>query len=261
MANVAGNLEALMLAARELIPPVRSGQGAAIDQDGFGPPFVTVTYPNVPTVYAKESIAPGWAYGMILEKSQYEGDYVSNGTTPVEFFVSFGAASNANETLIQYGQELLFPRGARRIFLRASQPYHGVKITWITDRFARKALGSSNIPTISRNWAGDRNFEQLDMTAGVTTVVAFESYTWFSAVISNGSGVVASYDLQWMGNTIDSGNIPAGAMRCISYGPGVGTLAGIMVGHGIVLPAGSVEFYVTAPPAPGGTLMWEWRGL
>lgn len=261
MANVEGNEIALRQVASELFPPVRSGQNALIDQDTFGPPFVTTTETNVSTTYSTTSIAPGWVYGLILEKSEYAGDYVSDNPVPPEFFVSFGTASTANETLIQYGQELLFPRGARRIFLRCSQPNHGVKITWVTDRFARKALSGTSLPTITRTWRGDRNFESLDMAAGVTTVIAFDSYTWFSAVIRNTSAATAAtYTLQWYGITLDTGAIPPSSVRVVSYGPGVGALAAPFVGHGIVLPAGAVEFYVTSPPGVG-IIEWEWRGV
>lgn len=132
MATVEGNLEALMQAANELIPPVRSGQNASKSQDDVGPPFITknVTLSNVYQPNNPNAVAPSWVYGLCV-------DSVSGSATDT-VWVAFGGASSSAETKALPGQVIMFPRGARRVFIRGSSNNLPVTVTWFLDRFADK---------------------------------------------------------------------------------------------------------------------------
>ena len=129
MATIEGNEVALRNVLGAIVPPVRNGQAATVSQDDVGPPFysATVALSTGYTPNAPNTVAPGWVYGLCV-------DNVPDGVT---VYASFGNGSNASETIALAGQVMLFPRGARRVFLRADAAAT-VTVTWFLDRFADK---------------------------------------------------------------------------------------------------------------------------
>lgn len=280
MATIEGNEIALRKVASELMPPVRSGQDARTDQDSAGAPFITCEYrvfdeygpfdPFTQTYQPAQSFAPCWVYGMMLEQSwagvNQSGSNGSGDETP-RYFVSFGTAQKQNEVEITPGKVLMFPRGARRVFIRSNQtlqmhPPATIRVTWVVDRFASIATGGATGPNVSRTWLGDGKVDSITLNNSIGGFTeAFDGYTNLSIYISNGTNGVATYDLNFQGDTLDTANIPAGATRLISYGPGVGTLGAgaILTGHGIVLPFGGLIFDFGFPAPVTGTVVYSWR--
>lgn len=129
MATIEGNEVALRNVLGGIVPPVRNGQSATVSQDDVGPPFysTTVMLSTSYTPNAPNTVAPGWVYGLCV-------DNVADGVT---VYASFGTGSRASETVALAGQVMLFPRGARRVFLRADTASQ-VTVTWFLDRFADK---------------------------------------------------------------------------------------------------------------------------
>ena len=279
MATIEGNEIALRSVASELIPPVRNGQDARTDQDVFGTPFLTVEYviandysiidPSTGLRQYQVSFAPAWVYGFVLEPSwagAAERSTKGAGNEAPKFFAAFGTAQASNEVQIQPGKVLSFPRGARRIYLRSDSPYdvYRVRVTWIVDRFA--TIGNSGADGVAsvRTWFGDGVEDGLSINAqqlAPTVLADLRGYTNACVMISNNSNVALTYELLIQSETIDTGTVPANDFRLISYGPGVGTLAGKMVGHGIVLPNLGTNYFVVYTTAPGtGSINYSWRG-
>lgn len=136
MATVEGNLEALLIAGRELIPRIPAGQDPKLGQDEIGPPFITANY-DVGTTLNTNNWAPKICYGLVVN---YAPGAVSDGSGDL-FWVNFGDVSNStgSRVLVAPGQPLAFPRGARRVFITgASAGTLGLvaSVTWVVDRFA-----------------------------------------------------------------------------------------------------------------------------
>jgi hypothetical protein len=278
MATIEGNEIALRKVASELIPPVRNGQDAQTDQDNFGSPFVTVQYkisndfaiidPTSGTPTYGISFAPSWVYGLVIEPSWGAFNETSRSASGVDaprFFAAFGQASTSNEVELQPGKVLSFPRGARRIYLRTDSPSYNytIRVTWIVDRFASIAnSGADGVSTV-RTWFGDGNLDSVSLnnTQLALTLAQLDGYTNFAAMVVNNTNQVVAYELELLGNVIDTGNVPSTDFRLVSYGPGVGNLAGKMVGHGIVIPNfGSVRFNLSTTVPATGTVETSWRG-
>lgn len=285
MATIEGNEIALRKVAAELVPPVRSGQDARTNQDDFGSPFLTLQYtikddfsiydPNSGVGAAVKSAAPAWVYGLVMEPDWGGADESSEFTVPkgVRFFAAFGSASKQYEVEIQPGKVLSFPRGARRVFLRTNYPaFKTVRVTWIVDRFATIGTSGAEGVDVQRTWVGDRRSKYvaglgkpIQFPGDGTIVDDFSGYTNFGCLIDNQSNQAVTYELRIGGNytLVDSGNVPSGDWRYISYGPGVGNLAGKLVGHGIVLPAsplqGQASFGITNNVNTLGTIYYDWR--
>jgi hypothetical protein len=279
MATIEGNEIALRKVASELIPPVRSGQDARTDQDSFGAPFTTVEYrvfneyaiydPPTGQTFPQQSLAPAWAYGLMLEESNFGSDFSAPtqtlGAIPVRYFAAFGSAQKTNEVELTPGKVLRFPRGARRVFIRSNQTLaqglKTIRVTWILDRFATIATGGSAGPMVVQSWQGDGSLGQLNPATQNDLSLSISPYTFFSLYIQNATNAAYSYDTNVLGDTIDTGNIPAGASRLISYGPGVNNLTGVMQGHGFVIPIQGMMIDVNrSVPNPVGSIIYSWRG-
>lgn len=279
MATIEGNEIALRKVASELVPPVRSGQDARTNQDDFGAPFVTVEYrvfneyavydPPTAQTFPQQSLAPAWVYGMMLEESQFGADFSAPeqalGAIPVRYFAAFGSAQKTNEVELTPGKVLSFPRGARRIFIRSNQTLQQglktIRVTWILDRFATINTGGSAGPMVVQNWCGDGELSQLNPATQNDLHLDISPYTNFSLYIQNNTNAAYTYDTSLLGDTIDSGNIPVGATRLISYGPGVANLAGVQVGHGFIIPIQGLFIDVNrSVPNPVGSIVYAWRG-
>jgi len=254
MATVEGNLEALLDAAEQLVPPVRSGQKANRSQDEVGAPFVTTTI-FVNNLYNTDSAAPGWCYGLLLEPSP-----TGNNSTLVPtidglettFFCSFGSAQAANETILVPGQVFLFPRGARRVFIRSNvaDPYRvACSITWVMDRYATITSGGPGSPVATRNWSGD--YQSITQTGanGISQLIAGATYV--SIGLTNNTNQVVTYKLSFGQNyfDLDTGTLAAGASIMLSYGAGVGNLGNATLGgHGFVMPLQAIFSATCATP-------------
>jgi hypothetical protein len=276
MATIEGNEIALRKVAGELVPPVRSGQDARTDQDTFGSPFVTLDYrvsnqygqydPATASYLPPYTLAPRWVYGMVLEPSwaaNNQSSQESNGQDTPRFFAAFGTAQQSNEVELKPGRVYRFPRGARQVFVRSNQSLpRDIRITWIVDRFATIDTSDVSGPTVTRNWLGDGEVDSFTLNNAVGGfTIPIDGYTHTSFYIQNGTNGPGTYDLQFQGGSLDSGNIPAGAERIISYGPGVGSLGGggVFVGHGIVLPYGGLEMVFGFGAPVTGTVVYSWR--
>lgn len=277
MANVEGNEIALRQVASELFPPVRSGQDARTNQDNFGTPFTTLTYvvndtyeildPITGLGQAGVSFAPSWVYGLLLEPSWgglNETSRSGSGVDAPRYYASFGTTQKTNEVEITPGKVLSFPRGARRVFLRSNTNVPStIRVTWIVDRFASISNSGADGVDTCRTWFGDGTIDTISVVAQpVSQLIAqLDGYTNFCCFLENNLNQPLSYELSLFARTIDSGTVPVGAVRLVSYGPGVGNLAGVMVGHGIVIPAfGSVRFDVSSVAATG-SVAYSWRGV
>ena len=278
MANVEGNEIALRSVAAELIPPVRSGQDARTNQDDFGSPFTTLEYavddtysiidPLTFVAQAGISFAPSWVYGMLLEPSWgglNETSRSGSGVDAPRYYAAFGTNTKKNEVELQPGKVLSFPRGARRIFIRSnSNVPTRIRVTWIVDRFAAISNSGANGVDVSRTWFGDGTIDSVALVAQVLsqTITQLDGYSNYCCFLQNNLNQQVTYELELAGSIIDSGTVNVGATRLVSYGPGVGNLAGAMVGHGIVIPAfGSVRFNVSTAVAATGNLVYSWRGV
>lgn len=143
MGNVEQNAAALRQVAAELRPPVRSGQQASVNQDEAGPPFasrvVDVTNSYDPTNPA--TVAPAWCYGLTVDELPDGGWlFVAFGST-VPGSIAPGGSPTGPEVTLQAGQSIVFPRGARRVFLRSDVP-QAARVTWMLDRFGDKLAGA-----------------------------------------------------------------------------------------------------------------------
>lgn len=250
MATVEGNLEALLEAAEQLVPPVRTGQKASKNQDEVGAPFVTTTY-FLRNSYETETTAPGWCYGFILTPS-----IAGSGSELVptidgsetKFYASFGAASTANETILTPGQAFLFQRGARRVFLRSNvaEPYRvGCSVTWIMDRYASIGSGGPGSPVAVKGWAGLYENTTAAGTDGLEK--AFGGASYLAIGLTNSTNQTVTYRLAFGPGQfdLDTGTLTAGSSILLSYGVGVGLLGNANLGgHGFVLPE-VVTFYAT----------------
>lgn len=287
MATIEGNEIALRKVASELVPPVRSGQDARTNQDDFGAPFVTKSYdllptyevldPNTGQILPQESLAPGWVYGMMVDTMGQAGQVVTPSPVPVKFFASFGARQELNEIEVTPGKVLLFPRGARRVFMRhnsqLSQLNIQVSVTWILDRFATLQSAGNTGTQITRQWVGTIEYSSIDpanLPSGVK-VFEFGGATNFNLVLYNASNRSYNWEVKAWTNTpgigsnfvvIDSGTLAAGVTRMFSYGPGIaGTNPPNSVGHGFMIPTfATIEFTPNNLPV-AGLLEWSWRGV
>ena len=283
MATIEGNEIALRKVAAELSPPVRSGQDARTSQDDFGSPFVTLNYnvyddysiydPNTGVRQRNQTAAPAWVYGLVVEPLWDGFDESSQQTVPhgINFYAAFGAAQKQYEVQIQPGKVLRFPRGARRVFLRCDVPAgHPIRVTWIVDRFATINTSGAEGIDVTRTWFGDALSKYVDpqnkpVNNGGNGVLIddLNGYTNMMCLIDNQSDQAVDYELVVdQGVVVDTGNVPSGDWRYVSYGPGVGNLSGKLVGHGIVLPVsltGNCKFQIQNNVNTNGLIYYTWR--
>lgn len=143
MGSIQDNATALRQVASELRPPVRSGQSAETNQDVSGPPFASRVV-DVGTSYDianAATVAPAWCYGLTVDELPAGGWlFVAFGNI-VPGSLSPGDSPTGPEVTLQAGQSIVFPRGARRVFLRSdvAQP---ARVTWMLDRFGDKLAGA-----------------------------------------------------------------------------------------------------------------------
>jgi hypothetical protein len=282
MATIEGNEIALRAVASELIPPVRSNVDARVSQDDAGQPFSTVFF-NVTEKYPAASAAPSWVYGFVLEGVYPVGSYGPNGSFdgqagPINIYVSFGAATQATspgvpgtgEILVQPGQQILIPRGSRKVYFRASESQatggatHTIVVTWILDRFATKSSPGTASPLQTRVWQGGSGtgLVNANSTQGTTIVDLSTGYFHAGFGIENGTNVQLTYELKSYNTIIDTGNVAQNGQKWISYGPGVGDLTGnVQAGHGIVLPSRGATFWIYGfnPLTDQGSYAWSYR--
>lgn len=291
MATIEGNEIALRKVAAELMPPVRNGQDAKTNQDDFGTPFVTKTYellntyqvvvnpPSGPAFLGpQESLAPSWCYGLMLDSEGAVGGNIGPYASSVRFFASFGDRNQigTNEVEISPGKVLMFPRGARRVFLRHNAgtigslqaPAIPANVTWIVDRFASLQSAGDTGLQVTRSWLGDLQQGFDDSQSTPTPSFGIGGYEHVNIVFRNNSNQIYNYSTEAsvFGSTqtlvIDSGTIPVGAMRMISYGPGVqNTNPPNSTGHGFVLPAGATINFSPAGGPVFGQINWSIRGV
>lgn len=289
MATIEGNEIALRKVASELVPPVRSGQDAQTNQDDFGSPFITKTYSLLntyqslvlsPTGYVlvpQDSLAPSWCYGLMLDSEGAPDGNIGPYASKVRFFASFGTRSQIgnNEVEISPGKVLMFPRGARRVFLRHDAGVTGsmdapsipANVTWIVDRFASLQSSGDTGLQVTRTWLGDIQEGFADSINVPNPAFYIGGFQHVSIVFRNNSNQIYNYSTEaFVYNSgqqlvIDSGTIPVGAMRMISYGPGVqNTNPPNSTGHGFVLPrVASISFSPAGGPV-FGQINWSIRG-
>lgn len=143
MGSIHENATALRQVASELRPPVRSGQAASVSQDDSGPPFasrvVQLGASYDPTNPA--TVAPAWCYGLTVDELPDGGWlFVAFGSV-VPGALTPGASPTGPEVTLKAGQSIVFPRGARRVFLRCDVPQEA-RFTWMLDRFGDKLAGA-----------------------------------------------------------------------------------------------------------------------
>jgi hypothetical protein len=269
MATIEGNEIALRNVFDEYNPRSRD-KSTAQENNDTTPPFITQSY-EINANYGV-SLAPSWVYALTYEgPGQWPGvpwwqTQQQPGGLPI--MVSFGAANGSAggaETVLYPGQTIEFPRGARRVFVRAANllptqlNYGWVELTWKTDLWARKIDSSGNIvstqlvngngvPVIGNGWGSYNCSPRSSLIIGID---------------NDNTTVATDLRIEWGDNsqfTLATGSCPAGQQRVFHFGPGIGTnLPANSFGANITFPS-FVTFYVSpaAPPPPGESCAIGW---